>query len=80
MTGPIGMKSLINVQKFHAPLQAAGLVPENCRLLEISIGVHGSLSIRYDVFLTAEQLVTLGSIFQNVGESIIADDKASGAQ
>jgi hypothetical protein len=73
------MTSLINVQKFHGPLQAAGLVPENCRLLEILIGVHGALSIRYDVFLTAEQLVTLGAIFHDVGESIIADDKKSGA-
>jgi hypothetical protein len=67
------MNSLINVQKFHAPLQAAGLVPENCRVLDISIGVSGALSVRYEVFLTAEQLVTLGSIFQVVGESIVAD-------
>lgn len=73
------MKSLINVQKFHAPLEAAGLVPKNCRVLDITIGVSGALSVRYEVFLTAEQLVRLGTIFQAVGESIVADDTKSGA-
>lgn len=72
------MRYLINVQKFHAPLQAAGLVPANCRVLDISVGVHGALSVRYEVFLTAEELVSLGSIFQRVGESIITDEKKHG--
>jgi hypothetical protein len=73
------MRSLINVQKLHAPLIAAGLVPENCRVLDISIAASGVLSLRYEVFLTAEQLVTLGSVFRVVGESIVADEKGSGA-
>jgi hypothetical protein len=73
------MKHLINVKMLHAPLAAAGLVPANCRVLDISIGVSGALSVRYEVFLTAEQLVSLGSVLQVVGESIMADQKESGA-
>lgn len=66
------MRPLINIQRLHAPLMAAGLVPPNCRLWEISVGVEGALAIRYEVFLTAEQLVDLGVVFQDVGGAILA--------
>lgn len=65
------MKRLINVQRFHQPLMEAGLIPENCKLWDFSVGISGALSVRYEVFLTAEQLVTLGAIFQRIGESIV---------
>jgi hypothetical protein len=58
---------LIDVKRFHQPLMEAGLVPPNCKLWEISVGVSGALSIRYEVYLTADQLVQLGAIFQAVG-------------
>ena len=58
-------------QSLHAPLEAAGLVPPNCRLMEISIGVNGALTIRYEVFVTADELVKLGSVFQFVGDEML---------
>lgn len=68
------MQTLINIQRFHRPLLDAGLVPPNCKLWELSVGVSGALSVRYEVFLTAEQLVQLGRIFQEVGASYVRDD------
>ncbi len=70
------MKHLIDVRHFHGPLAAAGLVPDNCRVLDLSIGVEGALSISYEVLMTAEQLITLGAVFQEVGTSILATEAA----
>jgi hypothetical protein len=61
------MQDIIDVRRLHKPLMDAGLVPPNCRVWSMSIGVKGALSITYEIFLTAEQLVTLGRIFQIVG-------------
>ena len=58
---------VIDVRVFHKPLADAGLVPDNCRLLEMSIGANGAFVVRYEVFFTPEQLFTLGGIFQTVG-------------
>lgn len=68
------MKHLINVQRFHEPLATAGLVPANCRVIDLSIGVSGALAVKYEVFLTAEQLITLGEIFRAVGQRIVDED------
>jgi hypothetical protein len=57
----------VDVRAFHKPLFDAGLVPEHCRVLDISIGVNGGLMVRYAVFLTPAQLVALGGVFQQVG-------------
>jgi hypothetical protein len=69
---------LINIRRFHKPLMDAGLVPLNCKLWEISIGVAGALTVRYEVFLTAEQLVQLGGVFQAVGASYLQADAGVG--
>lgn len=61
----------MDIRSLHAPLQAAGLVPPNCRLMEISIGVTGAMTIRYEVFVTADELVKLGSVFQFVGDEML---------
>jgi hypothetical protein len=61
----------VAIQSLHAPLQAAGLVPPNCRLMEISIGVTGAMTIRYEVYVTADELVKLGSVFQGVGDEML---------
>jgi hypothetical protein len=61
------MQQVIDVRAFHKPLADAGLVPLNCRVLELSIGLSGAFVVRYEVLFTPEQLVTLGGIFQTVG-------------
>lgn len=66
------MKSLVHIQQFHKPLAAAGLVPANCRLLEITIGVDGALVARYEVFWEAAELKAFGIICQTIAESATA--------
>ena len=63
----------INVQLFHKPLADARIVPDNCRLIEMSIGVSGGFILRYEVFLTVSQLITLGGIFQDVGLQLVKE-------
>ena len=72
------METAVSVRRFHKPLADAGIVPENCRLLEMSIGVSGAFVVRYEVFLTAPQLVALGGIFQIVGEELMAERTDAG--
>lgn len=66
----------LDVRRFHGPMMAAGLVPPNCKLWELSVGVSGALSVRYEVFLTAEQLVQLGTIFHDIGTAQLDADRA----
>jgi hypothetical protein len=68
----------VDIRRFHKPLEAAGLVPPNCRVMEISIGVDGALMVRYEVFLTAEQTVALGGVFQQVGAEVIGERPEAG--
>lgn len=74
------MRALINIQRFHQPMMEAGLVPANCKLWEISVGVTGALTVRYEVFLTAEQLVTLGGVFTTVGTDVLTADETAAAK
>lgn len=57
----------IDVRALHKPLMDAGIVPANCRLMSMQVGTSGGLVVVYEVFLTPEQLVQLGQIFQAVG-------------
>lgn len=66
------MTNRISVRAFHQPLADAGLVPENCRLFDIAIGVDGGFTVKYEVYFTAEQIVKLGDIFKLVGQNSLA--------
>jgi len=61
---------VVDIRRFHKPLADAGLVPPNCRVMEISLGVSGVLVVRYEVFLTPAQTVALGIVFQHVGAGV----------
>ena len=39
------METAVSVRRFHKPLADAGIVPENCRLLEMSIGVSIGIAV-----------------------------------
>jgi len=65
------MPRYVNVKRLHKPLEAAGLVPHHCRLLDLVIGTEGALIVRYEVLVTAEQLVALGDVFTRLGNNII---------
>jgi hypothetical protein len=68
------MQPVIDVRAFHQPLADAGLVPKNCRVVEMSIGTTGEFRLRYEVFLTPEQVIALGGIFQTVGRQFVAEE------
>jgi hypothetical protein len=51
----------------------AGLVPENCHLLELSVGTTGVLTLKYEIFVSAQQLIALGNVLAGVGLEILAD-------
>jgi hypothetical protein len=45
-----------------------GLVPANCRSLELSIPADGALVLRYEVFVTTDQLEQLAVIFRTMAQ------------
>ena len=61
------MQHLVNLQALHQPLIDAELVPPECRLMRIDIGVSGAFVVTYEVFFTAEQVAKLGRVLQEVG-------------
>lgn len=63
-------EKIFDIRAFHQPLAEAGLVPKQCRLMSIAIGVNGPCVITYEVFLTAEQSVKLGEVFISLGQSV----------
>ena len=70
----------ISSRAFHKPLQEAGLVPPECRVMDIRIDVDGAVIVTYECFLTADQIADLGRIFYRVavehsGASSVPDPK-----
>lgn len=45
----------ISTPQLAKELMARGLIPDNCRLVEVSIPRHGALIIRYEVFVEADR-------------------------
>jgi len=53
-------------RQISAALVERGLLPVNCRLLELSIGVEGATVIRYERFVTGEELGILADALVDV--------------
>jgi hypothetical protein len=53
---PSTMKQILNTRALEKQLIARGLVPEGCRLLEVSITPNSALVVRYEVFIDADRL------------------------
>jgi hypothetical protein len=64
------MQRYLDLRRLHKPLADAGLVPDNCRLLQIDIGVTGAFQVTYQVMFTTEQVATLGRVFQDVATAV----------
>ena len=67
------MKPLIDLRRFHEPLAKAGLVPQNCKVLNIQIGVSGALTVTYEVFWEAKELAAFGEICQQIGAAVLKE-------
>ena len=68
------MASIINTTRLSKHLAARGLVPANCRLVEVSITPSGPLVIRYEVFVGLEQMQLFAEACVAAAEDIAADD------
>lgn len=60
------MANRLSVRAFHKPLQDAGLVPPNTRLMDLVIGVDGAVAVTYEAYLDVEQIERLGQILIDV--------------
>lgn len=57
------MPTILHPSKLEAALLKRGLLPPNCRLLEVVMGVMTPVVIRYEVFLTAEDMRRFGEAY-----------------
>jgi len=52
-------------------LIARGLVPDECRLLDVVIAVSGAVVLRFETFLTAEQMLLFADAFAATANAVM---------
>lgn len=57
------MSDGLHSTKVADALKRVGLLPSECRHVEIHVGVDDAVFVRYEVMLTGEQLHALGQAF-----------------
>ena len=67
------IQSTIRLQR---ELIARGLVPPDCRLIEVSITPAAPLVIRYEVFVRSDRLALFAEAMTAAAASAVADDEA----
>jgi hypothetical protein len=50
------MTKILNTYALEKELITRGLVPDGCRLVEVSITPHSALVVRYEIFIDADRL------------------------
>lgn len=60
------MASIISNRSVGSVLVKRGLVPNNCYNAEILIAVNGAMSIRYEVYVTGDDLLKLSDAFAEI--------------
>lgn len=58
-------------------LEARGLIPKHCRLLEISIAANAAMVIRYEIFITDESASIISEAFALIAAEEGAERKGS---
>lgn len=71
--------SKLSNRQLAAELSARGLMPANCRIIEVTLDPSGPLVIRYEVFVTSEQLAQVADAMKAVAEKA-RDDEGRGLQ
>jgi len=69
------MKSAISNKRIADELVKRGLVPDGCRLLELSIGVSGAAFIRYERLIYGDELAKIAEALKSVAGDVTADDE-----
>jgi len=63
------MKHYVTNRQIADELQKAGLLPSNCRLVELSIGVDGIAILRYERFVDVEEFGKVADALRAVSEA-----------
>lgn len=69
------MKTGINTKLLEQALIDSGIVPPNCRNMEIRIEANSLIKIRFEIFVDADVLGTIGAIFVDAADAQAADDE-----
>lgn len=65
------MREILNTRHLVDALILEGFpLPDNCREARVVFGPNNAFIIQYDVYLTEDDLVTLGRAFQRMGETV----------
>jgi hypothetical protein len=62
------MTKFVSNRALANALMKRGLLPAECRLLEIRLEVDGALAIRYERLVPADELVVFAEALKEVGE------------
>jgi hypothetical protein len=68
------MKRFISNRRLGDILAKKGLLPPDCRLLEASVEIDGAFTIRYERYVTADQLSAFADALKEAVEEHYADD------
>ncbi len=69
------MKSHVATDSLAKFLMAKGLIPQGCQNVEVLIGVHTVMKVRYEVMLDAEVLAQWGQSFSETATAKAEDDE-----
>ena len=70
------MANIQSTARLEKELMARGLLPRDCRLVEISVTPNRPLVIRYEVFVRTDELVLFAEALTTAAAAAVADDEA----
>lgn len=69
------MGSILSTKRLEKHLIERGLLPDRCRLVEVSITPNSALVVRYEVFVEAAQLGQFADAMKAAADEALADDE-----
>jgi hypothetical protein len=68
------MTRMVSTMRLEKELKARGLVPDECKLIEVRIEPQSALVVRYEVFVRPDQLDLFADALKAVAQQGLADD------
>jgi hypothetical protein len=69
------MNSVMSTMRLEKELISRGILPDHCRLIEVRIEPKSALVVRYEVFVTADQLESFADAMKAAASQQLADDE-----
>lgn len=69
------MKTIVNTRRIEKELMARGLLPAECRLIEIRMEPSSALVIRYEVLVSVDQFSAFADAMKAAATEAVADDE-----